>query len=176
MCEDRRYDDRGRPPVDPRNSYDLDAAQHFLADHAEELIVAFDHHARDPEVFIYVETPEGTLSAGDYYLWPFLHETATRIKAELSEGRRNSKEPWRWNYYRGRLRKWVNRLTQLHNLIRVRKSTIHALCAWDLQGRRPKELVVLDTDRNLTGWTRQDALEVANSNREAVAESRLTSS
>ena len=138
--------------------------------------MAFDHHARDPEVFIYVETPDGTLSAGDYYLWPFLHQTATRIRAEISEGRRNSREPWRWNYYRGGLGKWARRMPQLHNLIRIRKSTIHALCAWDLQDRRPKELVLLDTDRNLTGWTRQDALEMVNSNREGVAESRPTSS
>ena len=41
-------------PINLQNSHDLDTAQHFLADHAAELIVAFDHHAVDPEVLIYV--------------------------------------------------------------------------------------------------------------------------
>lgn len=89
----------------------------------------------------------------------------TRIDAEVSEMRRKSEGRWRWDYYRGSLRKWVKRMPQLHNLIRIRKSTIHALCAWDLQGRRPKELVVLNTDRNLTGLTRQVALEMVNADK-----------
>ena len=162
MSEPRHYDHLGRPPICLQNSYDLDAAQHFLADHAEELIVAFEHHAVDPQVFIYAATPDGTLSAGDYYLWPLLHQTATRIDAEVSEMRRNDEGRWRWHYYRRSLRKWVKRMPQPHNLIRIRKSTIHALCTWDLHDRRPRELVVLNTDRSLTGMTRQEALEMVN--------------
>ena len=165
MSESRRYDHLGRPPIGLKYSYDLDAAQHFLADHAEELIVAFDHHAADPEVFIYVATPDGTLSAGDYYLWPLLHRTATRIDAEVTEMRRKDEMRWRWDHYRGSLRKWVKRMPQLHNLIRIRKSIIHALCDWDLQDMRPKGLVVLNTDRNLTGLTRQEALELVHPDR-----------
>ena len=167
MIESRQYDRVGRPPIGLKYSYDLDAAQHFLADHAEELIVAFDHHAADPEVFIYVATTDGTLSAGDYYLWPLLHQTATRIDAELSEMRRNDEGSWRWHHYRGSLSKWVKRMPQLHNLIRIRKSTIQALCTWDLHDRRPRELVVLNTDRILTGLTRQEALEVVNADKES---------
>ena len=162
VSESRHYDRLGRPPFGLRNSYDLDAAQLFLADHAEDLTVAFDHHSVDPEVFIYVATTDGTLSAGDYYLWPLLHQTATRIDAELSEMRRNSEGRWRRDYYWGGLRKWVKRMPQLHNLIRIRKSTIHALCTWDLHDIRPRELVVLNTDRSLTGMTRQEALEMVN--------------
>ena len=79
MSDYRDYDHRGRPPVGLEYSYDLDSAQHFLADHAADVIVVFDHHAANPDVSIYVETPDGTLSAGDYYLWPLLHQTATRI-------------------------------------------------------------------------------------------------
>ena len=45
-------------------------------------------------------------------------------------------------------------------VIRIRKSIVHALCDWDLQGRRPNALVVLDTDRNLAGLARQQAQEV----------------
>jgi hypothetical protein len=67
VTENRVYDSQGRPAVNLQNSHDLDTAQHFLADHADKLIVAFDHHAVDPEVFIYVVTPDGALSAGDYY-------------------------------------------------------------------------------------------------------------
>ena len=159
MSADRSYDDRGRPPIGLQYRYDVDSAQHFLADHAEELIVAFDHDAVDPEVFIYVATPDRILSAGDYYLWPLLHQTATRIDAEVSEMRRSGEVRWRWGYARNTLGKWVKRMPLLHNLIRIRKSTILALCSWDLQDRRPKELVVLNTDRNLTGMTRQEALE-----------------
>ena len=159
MSDDRRYDQQGRPPIGLPYSYDVDAAQHFLGDHAADVIVAFDHHAVNPEVSIYVETPDGTLSAGDYYLWPLLHETATRIQAEIAEIRRNSEGRLRWDYYRVSLRKWANRMPQLHNLIRIRKATIQALCTWDLQDVRPKALVVLNTDRNLTGLSRSEALE-----------------
>ena len=176
VSESRHYDRQGRPLISLQNSYDLDAAQHFLADHAEELIVTFDHHAVNPEVFIYVATPDGALSAGDYYLWPLLHQTATRIDAEVSEMRRNREGPWHWGYYRGSLRKWVKRMPQLHNLIRIRKSTIHALCTWDLQGRRPKELVVLNTDRNLTGLTRREALEMVNADMDCRAASHFAGS
>ena len=160
MTSERDYDHRGRPPIGLEYSYDLDAAQHFLADHAAEVIVAFDHHAANPEVLIYVATPDGTLSSGDYYLWPLLHQTATRIDAEVSEMRLKGEGRWRWDYYSKSVRKWVKRMPQLHNLIRIRNSAIHALCSWDLQGRRPEDLVVLNTDRNLTGLTRQDALEM----------------
>ena len=160
MTDDRIYDDRGRPPLDSRHSYDVDAAQHLLADHAKDLVVAFDHHARDPDVFIYVQTPDGTLSAGDYHLWPALHQTAARIDAQLSEMRASRDYDWRSHYRRSGMRKWVKRMPQLHNLIRIRKSTIHALRAWDLQNRRPCDLVVLNTDRDLTGLTRAEAVKV----------------
>lgn len=157
--DDRRYDRQGRPALNEQYTHDVDTAQHFLADHAAELIVAFDHHATDPEVCIYVATPDGSLSAGDYYLWPLLHRTAQRIYAELDESRREQ-ERLRWRYHRRRTNKWVRRMTMLQTLIRIRKSTVHALCAWDLQGKRPEDLVVLDTDRKLNGLTRQEALEV----------------
>ena len=75
----------GRPHLFAGHTNDVDAAQHFLADHAERVIVAFDHNATDPGVFIYTETPDGVLSPGDYYLWPLLHETSERIKRELRE-------------------------------------------------------------------------------------------
>ena len=162
LNEDRVYDSQGRPVINLQNSHDLDTAQHFLADHAAELIVAFDHHAVDPEVLIYVSTSDGTLSAGDYYLWPLLHQTAKRITAELADMRRKDDGPWRWYHYRGSMSKWAKRMPQLYTLIRIRKSTVHALCAWDLQGMRPNDLVVLDTDRNLAGLTRQAALEMVN--------------
>ena len=158
--ESRDYDRQGRPVISLQNSHDVDTAQHFLADHADELIVAFDHHAVDPDVFIYVATPDGTLSAGDYYLWPLLHQTAKRIGAELAKMRRQGDGYWQWRHYSGSLRKWERRMPQLHTLIRIRKSTVHALCAWDLQGMRPKELVVVNTGRNLTGMTRQEALDM----------------
>ena len=160
MSEYRYYDSLGRPLISLQNSYDLDAAQHFLADHAAEVIVAFDHHAVNPDVFIYVATPDGALSAGDYYLWPLLHQTASRIKAELAEMKRTDKGRWRWDYYRRSLEKWANRMPQLHNLIRIRKATIQALCTWDIQRRRPKELIVLNTDRNLTGLRRREAFDM----------------
>ena len=160
MLPDNRYYDRqGRPSIGLENTHDIDTAQHFLADHAAELIVALDHHAMDPDVFIYVETPEGTLSAGDFYLWPLLHQTSKRIDAELAEMRRKDQGSWRWRHYQRGLGKWSKRMPRLHTLIRIRKSTVHALCDWDLQGRRPKDLVVLDTSRNLAGLTRKQALE-----------------
>ena len=160
LIDDRVYGSQGRPVINLQNCHDLDTAQHFLADHAAKLIVAFDHHAIDPDVFIYAVTPDSTLSAGDYYLWPLLHQTAKRIEGEIAERRRKSDGTWRWDHYRGSLRKWVRRMPQLHTLIRIRKSTVHALCAWDLQGMRPDNLVVLNTDRNLTGLTRRQALEI----------------
>ncbi len=159
--DSRLYDREGRPTLTEHNTHDLDTAQHFLADHATELIVAFDHHAVNPEVFIYVATSDGTLSAGDYYLWPLLHQTAERINAEIVEMRRKENERLSWRYYGARLTKWVRRMTLLQTLIRIRKSTVHALCAWDLQDKRPEDLVVLRTERDLTGLTRQEALVVA---------------
>ena len=157
--DNRRYDRQGRPALNEQYTHDVDTAPHFLADHAAQLIVAFDHHATNPEVFIYVATPGGTLSAGDYYLWPLLHRTAQRINAVL-EGKRREQASWSWRLYQRRTTKWVRRMTMLQNLIRIRKSTVHALCAWDLQDRRPEDLVVLDTDRGLNGLTRQEALEI----------------
>ena len=144
--------------MEPRYIYDLDATQHFLADHAADLIVTFNHHVHDPEVSIYVETPGGLLSAGDYYLWSLLHRTTTRLEAEVDQMRLDSGEGWRWHYRRGGMRKWLKRLPRLHNLIRIRKATIEALCSWDLEDRRPRELVVLNTDRDLTGMTWEDAI------------------
>ena len=160
VTESRVYDRQGRPKISLQNSHDLDTAQHFLADHAAELVVVFDHHAADPDVFIYVETPGGALSAGDYYLWPLLHQTVKRIGAEMDEMRRQGGRAWRWDYRRRSLTKWARRLPMLQTLIRIRKSTVHALCEWDLQGMRPRDLVVLNTDRNLSGMTRQEALEL----------------
>ena len=72
MSAFRNYDHRGRPSIGIQNSYDLDSAQHFLADHAEWMIVGLEQHAANPEVSIYVETPDGTPSTVDYYLWPLL--------------------------------------------------------------------------------------------------------
>ena len=59
LPDNRFYDRKGRPSIGLENTHDIDTAQHFLADHAGELIVAFDHHATDPDVLIYVETPGG---------------------------------------------------------------------------------------------------------------------
>lgn len=67
-----------------------------------------------------------------------------------------------WGSSGGSLGKWVKHMPHLYTLIRIRKSTVHALCAWDLQDKCPNDLVVLDTDRNLTGSTREAALEIAN--------------
>ena len=159
MTTDRRlYDRQGRPTLSDQNTHDLDAAQHFLADHATELIVAFDHHAIDPEVFIYVVTSDGTLSGGDYYLWPLLHQTAERLQAEVDEKREQERS--HWYYTNRRIVKWIRRMPMLQTLIRIRKSTVHALCAWDLQSKRPEGLVVLDTAQDLAGLRRQEALAV----------------
>ena len=78
---------------------------------------------------------------------------------------RGKQEHWRWSYRRRRAMKWVRRMTLLQTLIRIRKSTVHALCAWDLQGKRPEDLVVVDTDRNLNGLTRQEVLEMVGATR-----------
>ena len=161
MTDSRNYDRQGRPRLHEQNTYDVDTAQHFLADHASELIVAFDHHATNPEVFIYVATPDDTLSTGDYFLWPLLHQTAERINAELTEQRR-SDERWYSSYNHRRRIKWVRRMTLLQTLIRIRKSTVHALCAWDLRDERPESLVVLNTRNDLAGLTRQEALDILN--------------
>ena len=155
----RLYDRQGRPMLSDQNTHDLDTAQHFLADHATELIVAFDHHATNPEVFIYVVTSDGTLSGGDYYLWPLLHQTAERLQAEVNEKREQERS--HWHYRNRRIVKWIRRMPMLQTLIRIRKSTVHALCAWDLQRKRPEGLVVLDTAQDLAGLTRQEALAVA---------------
>ena len=148
--DDRKFDLKGHPFIGERYTHDVDTAQHFLAD-----------HATNPEVFIYVETPDGSLSASDYYLWPLLHRTAQRIYAELYE-RRREQERWQRHNYRRRTNKWVRRITMLQTLIRIRKSTVHALCAWDLQDSRPEALTVLNTERDRTGLTRQEALETVN--------------
>lgn len=104
--DNRFYDLKGRPLIGLKNTHDIDTAQHFLADHAVELIVAFDHHAMDPDVFIYVETLEGKLSSGDFYLWPLLHKTSKCIEAELAEMRRKDQGSWSWHYYERGLGKW----------------------------------------------------------------------
>ncbi len=41
---------RGRPVLTSAHIYDVDTADHFLADHSELVIVAFDHDAMDPNV------------------------------------------------------------------------------------------------------------------------------
>ena len=102
----------GRPPLMAGHTYDVDAAQHLLADHADRVIVAFDHDATDPRVFIYTQTPDGVLSPGDYYLWPRLHETSERIKREIGE--LASSEGRSVGYYDHRRRhKWCRRLPLL---------------------------------------------------------------
>ena len=53
---------RGEASPDGWAHYDVDAAQHLLADHADRVIVAFDYDATDPRVFIYTQTPDGVLS------------------------------------------------------------------------------------------------------------------
>ena len=82
------YTRDSRPPIDESHTYDVHTAQHFLADHTDSVIVAFDYDAMNPEVTIYTETPEGTLSPGDYYLWPLLRRTADRIRKELEDQRK----------------------------------------------------------------------------------------
>ena len=65
-------------------------------------------------------------------------------------------------------------MPQLHNLIRIRKATIQALCTWDLQDCLPRELVVLNTGRDLTGLSREDALESVSADREDGRRSATT--
>ena len=59
MSAYRNCDQRGRLPIGIQNSYDLDPAQHLLADHAELTIVGLEHHAESPDVSIYVASPGG---------------------------------------------------------------------------------------------------------------------
>ena len=47
----------------------------------------------------------------------------------------------------------------LATLIRIRKTTVEAICSWDLDNRRPEGLTVLDTEENLTGLTRDQVME-----------------
>ena len=149
----------GRRPLLANHTYDVDAAKHFLADHAGSVIVAFDHDARNPEVFIYTTTPDGVLSPGDYYLWPLLHQTAQRIEREIRE--RNAADQRASYFYsdRRRMDKWSRRLPLLTTLIRIRKATVHALCDWDLTDSRPDDLKVINTTRDLTGMTPEQAME-----------------
>ena len=149
----------GRPPLMAGHTYDVDAAQHLLADHAESLIVAFDQDATDPGVFIYTETPDGVVSPGDYYLWPLLHETSERIKREIRE-LAESEEQSAAYYDRHRLHKWCRRLQLLTTLIRIRKATVQALCEWELTNSRPDALTVTNTNRDLTGLTATQAVEL----------------
>ena len=148
-----------RPDLGTANIYDVDAAQHFLADHAASIIVAFDHDTMDPAVNIYTATPGGTLSPGDYYLWPLLHRTSERLRQEIDEiGRRTP--AYRWRMDARRLTKWQRRLPLLTTLIRIRRATIHALCRWDLTDSRPESLTVLNTRRDLTGLTMDQVSDV----------------
>ena len=146
---------KGRPALDAAHTYDVDTAQHFLADHAADIVVAFDHDATDPLVKIYTTTPEGVLSPGDYYLWPLLHRTSERLSREIDEHQRSH-----GNYYYRmdvkRLRKWQRRMPQLTTLIRIRKACVQALCSWDLGSGRPDGLTVVNTARDLTGVSMDD--------------------
>ena len=141
---------KGRPALDVTHTYDVDTAQHFLADHAADIVVAFDHDATDPSVKIYTLTPEGVLSPGDYYLWPLLHRTSERLSREIDAYQRSHS-----NYFYSmdlrRLRKWQRRMPQLTTLIRIRKACVQALCSWDLGNGRPDGLTVVNTARDLTG-------------------------
>ena len=159
VIEEREYDELGRPRIGREYSYDLAVAQHFLADHAANLIVALDHHATNPEVLVYTETPEGTLSPGDYYIWPLYHRTAKRIQGELARMRPAGEGAWHEGYFQRTRSDWALRLSTPQSLTRIRTAAIHALFAWDLQDSRPEALTVLNTERNLTGLTRQEALE-----------------
>ena len=148
----------GRPPLMAGHTYDVDAAQHLLADHADRVIVAFDYDATDPRVFIYTQTPDGVLSPGDYYLWPLLNETSERIKREIELA---ISEGGSVGYYdHRRLRKWCRRLPLLTTLIRIRKATVQALCEWELTNSRPDALTVINTDRDLTGLTAKRTAEL----------------
>ena len=150
----------GRPSLLGTHTYDVDTAKHFLADHAGSVIVAFDHDATNPEVFIYTATPAGVLSAGDYYLWPLLHQTSQRIEGEIREQMDSNGRYTFYHSERRRLNKWSRRLPLLTTLIRIRKATVQALCEWDLTDSRPDALKVIDTNRDLTGLTVEQATEV----------------
>ena len=152
--ETAKNPERWRPSLSPDHTHDVDIAQHFLADHAADVIVAFDHNGMDPPVVIYTMTPGGALSPGDYYLWPLLHRTYERIDREL----RTSNE-LTFRYDRRSVRRWARRLPQLSTLIRIRKATVQALCRWDLNRSRPEGLTVIDTGRSLTGLTIEEALD-----------------
>ena len=146
----------GRPALSTGQTRDVDTAQHFLADHADSIIVTFDHNAMDPKVTIYTATPEGVLSPGDYYLWSLLHQTSERLRREIDE--RAGPENRHIGYMDlRRLRKWQRRIPMLTTLIRIRKSAIQALCAWDLTNSRPVSLTVIDTSQDLTGLTVDEA-------------------
>ena len=150
----------GRPPLTAQRTYDVDTAHHFLADHAANVVVVFDHNATVPDVSIYTTTPDGLLSPGDYYLWPLLHQTSERLQREINE-KANAEGNFGWYYDRRRLGKWRRRIPLLTTLIRIRKATIQALCAWDLTDRRPADLIVLDTKEDLTGFTVEQVLSMA---------------
>ena len=150
----------GRPILDSIHTYDVDTAQHFLAGHANVLIVAFDHDAMAPDVTIYTTTPEGVLSPGDYYLWPLLHDTSERLQLEIEElAQAQGRHSWHYDFRR--LRKWQRRIPLLTTLIRIRKATIQALCTWDLTHTRPDSLTVINTRRDLTGLTVDEAVNTA---------------
>ena len=141
---------KGRPALDARHTYDVDTAQHFLADHAAGIVVAFDPDATDPLVKIYTTTPKGVLSPSDYYLWPLLHRTSERLSREIEDHQRSPSRPF-YSMDLRRLRKWQRRMPQLTTLIRIRKACVQALCSWDLANGRPDGLTVVDTNRDLTG-------------------------
>ena len=64
------------------------------------------------------------------------------------------------------MRKWLKRMPQLHNLIRIRKATISGpLHLGPGTVGVPKTWLSLNTDRNLTGIMRQDALEMVNAHK-----------
>ena len=159
---------KGTPFLSGSQTRDVDTAQHFLADHAGAVVVAFDHNAMDPRVVIYTTTPEGVLFPGDYYLWPLLHRTSERLRQEIAEWSRTEGGSL-WGMDRRRLGKWQRRIPQLTTLIRIRKAAIQAICGWDLTGGRPSSLKVIDTSQDLTGLTIDEAANVAGSGpRQAV--------
>ena len=61
---------------------------------------------------------------------------------------------------RRRLNKWSRRLPLLATLIRIRKAPVQALCEWDLTNNRPDTLKVINTNRDRTGLTVEQATEV----------------
>ena len=119
-----------------------------------------DHDAMAPDVTIYTTTPEGVLSPGDYYLWPLLHDTSERLRREIEElAQAQGRHSWHYNFRR--LRKWQRRIPLLTTLIRIRKAAIQALCTWDLTHTRPRFLTVINTSRDLTGLTVDEAVNIA---------------